>query len=371
MEDNCTQAFTDADKRRTLLAMGSVAASAAVVCFVAVVLVVHFKLFRYFAHRLALYQVLAALGLAVALACQMVFITNPENEKGPACEIIGFFFAYFLWVKLMFMSWVVLHLFCFSVFYKDLQNLEILFVCVSVLFPLLFLWAPFISGKEYGGVPVYGSAGAWCWIKNWRNDCVDDKFNLGIGEQFGFWIAPATVCSFVDSIAFIIIIIRLLYHSKSGSEVSLLVAGQRWKALKELLPLLAYPIIFCILMIPPVVNRIYGAVFNTVSVTANLVSGSIIPLQPFFAGLTLLIHVCVLKVPKCITKCNCNRRYSQYSALPSTFVQEGPPSTCDYTQGGIFSTRNATEAHVPNESIYDRSVLTQKEMKANNQTVNK
>ena len=107
---------------------------------------------------------------------QMVFITNPENEKGPACEIIGFFFAYFLWVKLMFMSWVVLHLFCFSVFYKDLQNLEILFVCVSVLFPLLFLWAPFISGKEYGGVPVYGSAGAWCWIKNWRNDCVDDKF---------------------------------------------------------------------------------------------------------------------------------------------------------------------------------------------------
>ena len=37
----------------------------------------------------------------------------------------------------MFMSWVVvvLHLFCFSVFYKDLQNLEILFLCVSVLFP--------------------------------------------------------------------------------------------------------------------------------------------------------------------------------------------------------------------------------------------
>lgn len=146
------------------------------------------------------------------------------------------------------------------------------------------------------------------------------NLKIGIGEQFGFWIAPATVCSIVDLIAFIIIIICLVYHSKYGSEVSLLVVGQRWKALKELLTLLAYPIIFCILMIPPVVNRIYGAVFNTVSVTANLVSGSIIPLQPFFAGLTLLIHVCVLKVPKCITKCNCNRRYNQYSALPSTFV---------------------------------------------------
>ena len=362
-DSNCTQAFTDADKRHTLLAMGSVGASAAVVCFMAVILVLYFKLFKYFAHRLALYQVLAALGLAIALACQMVFITNPENEKGPACETISFFFVYFSWVKLMFISWVVLHLFCFSVFYKNLQNFEILFVCVSVLFPLLFLWAPFISGKEYGGVPVYGSAGAWCWIKNWRNDCVNEKFNLGIGEQFGFWFAPAMVCSVVDSIAIVIIIIRLVYR-KSG-ETSLLVRGQRWKALKELLPLLAYPIIFCIVLVPPVVKRIYGAVFNTVSVPANLVSGSFIPLQPFFAGLTLLIHVCVLKIPKCIAncKCKCNRRRSRYNALQSTFVNE-PPSTCDYTQAGIFSTRNATEAYFPDESEYDRSVLSQKEIKA-------
>ena len=40
------------------------------------------------------------------------------------------------------------------------------------------------------------------------------------------------------------------------------------------------------------------------------------------------------------------------NALPSTFVQKGPPSTYDYTQGGIFSTRKAIEAHFPDESVY-------------------
>ena len=194
--DNCT--LTTSVKRKALLAMGVQGVAATIVCLIAIALVFIFKLYKYFAHRLALYQVLAALLYGAALAMELVFLRHPDKElKSHGCIAISFFFLYFSWVKLMFTSWVVLHLLCFSVFYKNLQHLEKLFVAISIGFPLLFVWVPFVS-------EAYGSAGAWCWIRNWQNDSSTDPYYPGIAEQFILWYGPALFCSIVDSIAIII-----------------------------------------------------------------------------------------------------------------------------------------------------------------------
>ena len=45
-------------------------------------------------------------------------------------------------------------------------HFEVLFIMFVVRFPLLFIWVLFI---EYGGnESTYRTAGAWCWIRNWK-----------------------------------------------------------------------------------------------------------------------------------------------------------------------------------------------------------
>ena len=61
---------------------------------------------------------------------------------------VSFLFLYFSWVKLLFTAWLVVHLFCQAVFYKDPQKdhkcYEVLCVIISIMAPLLFTWIPFL-----------------------------------------------------------------------------------------------------------------------------------------------------------------------------------------------------------------------------------
>ena len=136
--------------------------------------------------------------------------------------------------------------------------------------------------------------------------------------------------SIVESIAIIVIVLSLLFcyqpnNAPTGTSTPLLEssnssAQKRRKALNELLPLLAYPILFFLLLIPPLINRIIGAAYTgqQPNITAILVSGIFIPLQPFLAGLTLLIHVLVLKI--------CFRRtgYLRLSTYSNAWAFVGP-----------------------------------------------
>ena len=354
---NCSHPVTKSEAHNVILWMGFLGLSATVVCSTAALLVFIFKLHKYFVHRLALYQVLAAFFYALALTFELVFLTVDKEEYRWLCETISFFFIYFSWVKLLFTAWVVVHLFCFTVFYKNLQNLEALFVIISIVTPLLFTWIPFIK-------QIYGPAGAWCWIENWKDNCIDHGISyLGVTEQFTLWYGPAMICSIVESIAIIVIVLRLLlcYQPDRDEEMSLLSRRRRRKAFKELLPLLAYPILFCVLLTPPLVNRIIGAYSTKLNMDAILASGISVPLQPFFAGLTLLIHVLVLKFPKSVLLDKCfNRRYR---LMHSTDFTTEDRNSWRFTAGEQASTFCATEAIIPAESEVDTSILSQKRTK--------
>ena len=130
-------------------------------------------------------------------------------------------------------------------------------LCYSIIHHLL----PFVNG-------LYGVAGAWCWIKNWKGDCANDKMLLGTIEQYAFLYVPGGVLFFIDLILIIVTIGVLLYCSycrpvREAAEYDPLLerqAERQKKAFKEILPLMLYPIIFMILFLPSLIQRIYGAI---------------------------------------------------------------------------------------------------------------
>ena len=346
----CNHSMNDTDKRNALYVMGSLGLAATIVCLLAVMLLLAFKLHDHFAHRLALYQVLAAFCFGLILVSQLTTLTSLDRDSTDlGCMLLGFFLLYFTWLQLLFTSWVVLHLFCLSVVYKSTQRFEVLFIMFIIIFPVLFLWVPFKKFGEHES--TYGTAGAWCWIKSWKNDCIEDKFKLGMGEQFVLWFAPAIILSLADSIAIVVIFSRLSCCRPIREQETLVARAKRVRALTELLPLLIYHLIFCFLLIPSLIDRIYGARANTYSVIMLMFAASFVPLQPLLVGIASIIYVCVLKFKHKIFQ---KHRPSHHTC---TFATERP-TNCIFADGDSYSyTRHDTQAICPNESEVDRSVL--------------
>ena len=84
-----------------------------------------------------------------------------------------------------------------------------------------------------------------------------------------------------------------------------------------------------------------------------MISAVFIPLQPLFAGLALVVHIAVLKCPKC----KCFRKHQQHHTTQGTFLSERPV-TWELTKD--TPTKYETEVFFPNESVLDESLLAQK-----------
>ena len=133
-------------------------------------------------------------------------------------------------------------MFCLTVCLRNFQKLEKGYVLFSILLPSLHSWIPFIHNS-------YGVAGAWCWIRDWKDDCATQKYIEGIIEQFVLWYGPLFVSLTLSIVAVSIILIVLAqraYVLKNPENEHLILnheRNQNKKAIKELLPLLVYQVI--------------------------------------------------------------------------------------------------------------------------------
>ena len=100
------------------------------------------------------------------------------------------------------------------------------------------------------------------------------------------------------SVLILFLVVKPSKQLANEDEVLLVEDRKRKKALKQLLPLSAYPILFFIFSIPPCVNRIYGDVTTEFSFPAFMSSAVSTSFPSLFSGLTLFIHVMVLKCPR-------------------------------------------------------------------------
>ena len=294
--------------RLILISMSSVGAAAIVVCLVALIMALKFKIHKFFIHRLAIYQVLSASLYSIVCVMEVIFINYQYDTYHILCIIEGFMLEYTLWIKLMFTFCLTFHLFCLSVFHAMFARLEVFYVLTSVFGPLLFIWIPFVSIN--GSKITYGLAGAWCWIQNWKNNNASTNLVQGEVEQYALLYGPALSCLMLCGVAVLVIAVVLICqaynckccHGNDDDELQPLLGNndpkRKRKILKEILPLIIYPILSFMFYIPAFTNRLIGSKDKEPDVTSFMWSAISLPLVGLLAGVSLIVHIFILKFPK-------------------------------------------------------------------------
>ena len=268
------------------------------VCLLASTMVFGFRLHLKVVYRLALYQVLSSLALAFVSVFQIVFINYDTNSGayGRACVAIAWFMLYAEWAKLLFTMWVTFHLFCFAVLHKNLKKCEMLYVVTSLLVPMLIAAVPLVT-RSYGLSPD----GSLCYIYVENEDAFIERFAL--------WDAPALVLLFIASMAMVVMVIKMARRAYWRSRYEPISDDDQFqKALKHLLPLAAFPILFFIFMIPVVIFHIYIAKSSTPVEAQKISTFVFYSLWTMTSGVTLIVHI---SVARCLARKKVHNRLIQ------------------------------------------------------------
>ena len=341
--DSCDSQLSLTQRNILLCIFGGVGSLSTVICTVTLIFTCYYKLYKRFAHRLVIYQLLSTLFFSFVCASELIFFNYTSSTTLKVlCDTVGFFLTIAVNSKFFVTFWLTFHLFAFVVFSKDLRRLELLYIFSSFGIPLLFGWIPFVNN-------LYGIAGAWCWIKNWKGDCAKDKILLGTIEQYLLLYALALLLLFLELLMVIITISVLMYRSycrssKAQEENDPLLQRQvekQKKAFKEILPLILYPIIFIILFLPSVIHRIYGAIVPETEFFLFVLHASTGPSWGLFVGIAVAIHICLLKC------CGIQLQLNPQEKPSANFNNEDNPV---YTTETIASTNARTYYNVPKES---------------------
>ena len=258
----------------------------ALVCLLAAILVLCLRLYKNLVYRLALYQVLSALALASVCVMQVMFINYDEspNIYDRICTVFGFLSLYTEWMKLLFTMWVTFHLFCFAVLHKNLKKLEVLYVVTSILVPALIAAVPLVT-HTYGLRPD----GNTCYI--YANE------SAAFIERLALWDGPAMFMLIAASTAMVVMVLKLASHTYRRYKYEPITDGNQFtKALKQLLPLVAFPILFFIFEIPVFLNHIYTTQHSTPNEGLYIALYMCVSLWTMTSGATVIIHISVARI---------------------------------------------------------------------------
>jgi len=197
-------------------------------------LLFYFKSIVFLSSRLVLWLTVSSALLAPA------YLIHLPSESDHLCAFQAWWTSFFDWAIA---GWIVIMAFNLHQTVvrnkRDTTHLEKYYHMVVWIAATLFATLPFL-----GGTQVYGQAGAWCWIVNdqqaWR---------------FTMWYGPLIIM-FVYVLTMYIWIIRTLYAQKSSEFYQREAEEEIRTKWQTSLRLSRYPLIFIILWIFPIINRI-------------------------------------------------------------------------------------------------------------------
>ena len=257
------------------------------VCLLAVVLVFALKLYKKLVYRLALYQVLSSLSLAAGAILQITLVNHNRNPNvyDRVCTAVAWLTVFTEWMKLLFTIWVTFHLFCFAVLHKNLKKMEVLYAMSSLLVPAVVASVP-LATNSYAPSPE-STYVCYIYAKN----------EVAFLESLVLWDGPALIVLLVASAAMVVMVIKLACRVRSRSQYEPITDGdQFWLALKHLLPLAAFPILFFVFDIPLVMFHIYVAQGFKLNSSLDISRFVFFSLWSMTSGATLIIHILIAQM---------------------------------------------------------------------------
>ena len=235
--------------------------------------------------------------------------------------------------------------------------------------PLVLACVPFITHS-------YNLAGAWCYISSGDQDCSVSDSDAGVIEQFALYYGPATLLLSVNVVGILTILSVVVYRTYKHASLDrdrarepLLAVNtnrdQKREVLRQLLPLLVYPIIYFSLLLFPLSNRIYMAASKSTDYYLIMVHAVTISSTGFFAGLALIAHMCFV----CFKKRQLRQQVPTGGGAGGRggggartagagITKDSVPSASDYlatagTAPGTYTSGAVTRYSLPNESEVD------------------
>ena len=202
-------------------------------CAFAILAMIFCRLFTLLTHRLMINMLGGLLVFSIAAAIQFLNLRLNiwEGKHTTWCVIESFLLQYSLWVMLLSVLIVTLHLTVMVLFpscYLKIKKLWPFYALFPWIFPLLIAWIPFIHGN-------YGISGPMCWIRAYNDDCT---LNIeGVVVAFALWFGEEFIALILNNIALVTISVILCKRAYQKT-----MSQDYWKALKQTLPLLVYPI---------------------------------------------------------------------------------------------------------------------------------
>ena len=237
------------------VAVAGVTAAANFISLLANILVLFFiilfKRWSFFNQRLVLYLSLATIAGNVAGVLARV---DYQNQTGQAYDN----FCVFSGLLQQITSWMVLNAYiCITTsllmkayFTIDLEKLDIVTILFIFASPVAINWIPLINKG-------YGPSGAWCWIRSVeRSTC--ENYYYGVVLQLVLWYIPLYVVLGILIIIYSVVMIKLCLHRRKWKSLDPQAMSERRQALTYTLSLLAYPVIYFVANIFPLINRLQG-----------------------------------------------------------------------------------------------------------------
>ena len=319
--------------------MGSLGAVSMATCIFALSWLFYLKLHRQFLYRLAAYQVMASLLHALLCVCQFSFVEYDDSEY-TKCAAVGYLLTVAVWMKLLFGYCITCHLLCFAVFLKNMKKLELMYFISSILISIAISSVPLITKS-------YGPSGKWCWIQPKEcgtNNAVHETALLVL------WFVHLLVYLVLQCIAMLAMMITVYYRAHRKSDDNVFGREQNKKAFRQLLPLAFHPIVFCILIIPALVDTVYGFTSSAPSHGVRVVVATGIPAWSLSSGLTLIIHIGAVKCTKIkrLVLPMVRGRYA-LTITEEPGDQSYPQDTCELLGSNRDGARSSTYFSIPSD----------------------
>ena len=224
-----------------------------IACCIILFLFVLFKKWIFFTQRLVFYLILASLSNAFSQVLHRFNYSNKNDTK--FCIFGGFLEQVTSWMLLNSVFSITIYLFAMAVFSRNTKRLEPLYLSAIFVFPILIGFFPFIQSS-------YGPSGAWCWIKVLDPETCK-PFYPGVAFMVVLWFLPFYIIAITMLVMYAAIIASLYKHrcrkswdNETTAETMHLNEENR----KKIVSLIAYPIIYFVLMQFSMMNRVENGI---------------------------------------------------------------------------------------------------------------